>query len=246
MFASHYHADHSTQTFLPRIPSPLSPISANSQIHGRYSSPSSYMSDASSEKTRPQTRGKQGWSKRAANLKKAPSSLSKSDELKERRRRMFLQKVRDGREEGRWERRGEDIMRLDFMQRQRAWEAEQEREASSLPFDPAEEEGEEREAFVLPMSSNAMQISAPASQLRPEEEVDEVLLREEEEMEALLSLMAKEEVEGETSSQQLWSDIDDDYDALFSEVMEHDEDRQQQLYSAGVVREDGSEAMDVS
>lgn len=40
-------------------------------------------------------------------VKKAP--VAKQDELKERRRSMFLKKVRDGREDKRWESRGEDV-----------------------------------------------------------------------------------------------------------------------------------------
>ena len=40
-------------------------------------------------------------------VKKAPSP--KQDELKERRRNMFLRKVQDGREEKRFEARGEDV-----------------------------------------------------------------------------------------------------------------------------------------
>lgn len=49
--------------------------------------------------------GKVEWSKRP--VKKAPSP--KQEELKERRRRMFLRKVKEGREERRWENRGEDV-----------------------------------------------------------------------------------------------------------------------------------------
>lgn len=40
-------------------------------------------------------------------VKKAPSP--KPDELKERRRKLFLRKVQDGREERRFEARGEDV-----------------------------------------------------------------------------------------------------------------------------------------
>lgn len=40
-------------------------------------------------------------------VKKAPSP--KQDELKERRRSMFLKKVRDGRDDKRFEARGEDV-----------------------------------------------------------------------------------------------------------------------------------------
>lgn len=65
-------------------------------------------SDAESEKSfRSSTSAKDNipYSKRA--VKKAPSP--KQDELKERRRSMFLKKVRDEREEKRFEARGEDV-----------------------------------------------------------------------------------------------------------------------------------------
>jgi hypothetical protein len=41
------------------------------------------------------------------NVKKAPSP--RTDELRERRRGAFLRRVREGRDEGRWESRGEDV-----------------------------------------------------------------------------------------------------------------------------------------
>ncbi|TKA81555.1 hypothetical protein B0A55_02998 [Friedmanniomyces simplex] len=249
MLAPSRYPDHSTATtsttttnvfaLRPPIPSPLSPRSAN--IHGRYPA---YMSSSpsSGDKTpQPQVQphpqyqqhnGKQAWAKRP--VKKAPSP--RQDDLKETRRRLFLRNVREGREDRRWAQRGEDIMRLDFVQRQRAWEAEQARDARYLGTEPIEEEdeGEEEAAlYELPSSSSntAMQMSShPASQQQPmpeqEEELEAVLQREQEEMEALLSYMPMHEQEGSgmegvhdaQSAGNLWSD-DDDYDALFSEVM---------------------------
>lgn len=125
---------------------------------------------------------------------------------------------------------GLQIMRLDFVQRQRAWEAERAREAPALPSDPVEEDEDGEELGELPSSGNAMQTAAEStlpSQRMPDDEVDEVLQREQEEMDALLALIPDtpqdEEEEEEravgTHSQNLWSD-DDDYDALFSEVMD--------------------------
>lgn len=113
-------------------------------------------------------------------------------------------------------------MRLDFVQRQRQWEAEQARNAPQMPSDPPEEEDED---YDLPMSSgNAMQISAPSTQM-PQllyDEVEEVLQRENQELEALLSYMPADEYDGDQHSEHhLWSD-DDDYDALFSELMEQE------------------------
>lgn len=121
-------------------------------------------------------------------------------------------------------------MRMDFMQRQRQWESEQARSAPLLPADPPEED----EDLDAPLSSSAMQISQPyASQYSMvEEEADEVAQREKEELEALLSYLPEEE-EGlpdqsnafadETNahggSQEHFGSDDDDYDALFSDLM---------------------------
>jgi len=155
------------------------------------------------------------------------AKVPKQDELKEKRRHMFLRKVKEGREDKRWESRGEDIMRLDFMQRQRAWEAELAREAPMIPSDPAEPEEEEgEEGFKLPTSSNEMQISQTSEPPR-EDEADEIAQQEEEELEALLEYMPRRHAGptpselNETHYEHLWSD-DDDYDALFSELVESD------------------------
>lgn len=125
-------------------------------------------------------------------------------------------------------------MRMDFMQRQRQWESEQARSAPLLPSDPPEED----EDVDVPMSSNTTRISQPrASQYSmPEEEADEVAQREREELEALLSYLPSEEevmaqlpeqqkyvqnkayAQGE--SQEHFGSDDDDYDALFSDLMQ--------------------------
>ena len=60
---------------------------------------------SSDEKSKHDGENSVPFSKRA--VKKAPSP--KQDELKERRRKLFLKKVQDGREEKRYEVRGEDV-----------------------------------------------------------------------------------------------------------------------------------------
>lgn len=134
------------------------------------------------------------------------------------------------------------IMRLDFVQRQKKWEAEQARSAPLLPSDAPEEEEEDLD-FSLPLSSNdAMQISAPSSQWHATpEEADEVARRESEELEALLSMLPGEEAGllqhqaqqpqsyephqshqvDEQMSEHFGSD-DDDYDALFTDFINAD------------------------
>jgi len=149
-------------------------------------------------------------------------------------------------------------MRLDFMQRQRAWEAERAREAPRLPSDPPEEEYEDSEHdYELSTLSGTMQSSAQMTLSQPvfapEEVVDEVAQREDEELEALLSYMPGEEGDGKvpttSGSDHLWSDDgdDDDYDALFSELMDCDGEQKQQSTSSRqqtTAQSDG--AMDLS
>lgn len=120
-------------------------------------------------------------------------------------------------------------MRLDFMQRQRAWEAERAREAPLIPSDPPEpeEEEEEEKKFGLPTSSNAMQISQ-TSEPPQEDEANEIAQQEQQELEALLEYMPGEHLgrdpteRNETHHEHLWSDDDDEYDTLFSELVESD------------------------
>ena len=130
------------------------------------------------------------------------------------------------------------MLRLDFYQRQRQWEAEQALSAPTLPFEAPDEEGEDEEMGELPGSSPAMQVSAPATQQEDVDvdEVDAVLARESEEVAALLEFMHNEE--GDGGSEGLWSE-GEDYDALFSELVEKEEG------GAGEVHEQG-EAMDMS
>ena len=91
--------------------------------------------------------------------------------------------------------------------------------------------------------------AAPSTQLLPlpEDEVDEVLQREDEELEALLSYMPtdRDTAESDRQSEHLWSD-DDDYDALFSEFMEKDAMTGQQNTTLPVLPSLEYEAMDMS
>ncbi|KAI7551433.1 hypothetical protein KC331_g2556 [Hortaea werneckii] len=216
-----YPHDCAAHAFRPHVPSPLSPRSTN--IYGRRPDIFFMNEEAVNREERKLQPGRfTTQPKREVRKAKVP----KQDELKEKRRHMFLRKVKEGREDKRWESRGEDIMRLDFMQRQRAWEAEQAREAPLIPSDPPEPEEEEEEEFELPTSSNAMQISQTSEPPR-EDEADEIAQQEEQELEALLEYMPGEHrgrnptERNEMHHEHLWSD-DDEYDALFSELVESD------------------------
>lgn len=115
-------------------------------------------------------------------------------------------------------------MRLDFVQKQKAWEAERARDAPSLPFEMVEEE---EDGIFLPTSNsgiNGLQIPAPANQQTLlDDEIDDLIRREVEEVQALLAYIpsTEDEERNDARTDHLWSD-DDDYDALFSEMLEQE------------------------
>lgn len=122
-------------------------------------------------------------------------------------------------------------MRLDFMRARRDWEASLAKDAPLLPSGPPEPD-EDENAYKLPTfsSGKSMQISLPSTQLqvlKEEEEVDEMAQMEDRALEALLEMMPESHDgnDGKWSErgqeQNLWSD-DDDYEELFSELMERD------------------------
>lgn len=154
-------------------------------------------------------------------------------------------------------------MRLDFVRARRDWEASLARDAPLLPSDAPEPEEEENEDdYDLPTfsSGNSMQMSQPSTQpqlpvLKEEEEVDEMAQMEDQELEALLEMMPEsldgsvEDGHGKPQEQNLWSDDGEDYEELFSELMERDDviasQGQQQGLSQHAEPADG-EAMDMS
>lgn len=102
MLATSSYANSGPHAFLPAVPSPLSPRSAN--IYGRRRDAFMSASKSADEKEQKQV-ASVPFSKRT--VKKTPSP--KQDELKERRRNLFLKKVKEGREDKRFEARGEDV-----------------------------------------------------------------------------------------------------------------------------------------
>ena len=133
------------------------------------------------------------------------------------------------------------------MQRQRQWEAQLLRDAPSNSAELVEDEDtyaeEDTDAeYTLPIStssSNRMMLCAPSTQ-RPilDYEIDEVEQREREELEALLSYMPAEYEQAD----HLYSD--DDYDALFNEIIEQENPRPAELSESQSF--DAGEAMDTS
>ncbi|EME84205.1 uncharacterized protein MYCFIDRAFT_210814 [Pseudocercospora fijiensis CIRAD86] len=207
----------SPNCYAPTHPSPLSPLSAN--IYGRPRHMSNTTTNAPEKSALNQGESQTRESKPSAPIfqstsaprtpfsqrpiKRAPTS--NPDTFKDKRRSNFLRKVSNQREERRYEARGEDFMRLDFMQRQRAWEAEQEKEANLVASSQKEEDESE---FELPGWDDYVQ--APA------DEVEEFVKDEEAELEAMLENVPQQD-QGEGSG--MWSDGATDYNELFDEVM---------------------------
>lgn len=153
------------------------------------------------------------------------------------------------------------MQRLEFYRQQRAWEAEQSRAAPDLRWDVPDEEFEEFQDDVaeLPASSwtgSAMQFSQPPRPSQPQDEVDEVMAREDEELAALLENMPEDSMQGTgfdgDGASELFGSDDEDYDALFSELIERGrfgteqqqgQQQQQQQFTTDV---EGGEAMDMS
>lgn len=98
MLATPRPPSSSPHAFLPAIPSPLSPRSAN--IYGR--NQRHFMSDPPKSHN---DNDATPFSKRA--VRKAPTPIP--DALREKRRGMFLRKVEESRQDRRFESRGEDV-----------------------------------------------------------------------------------------------------------------------------------------
>jgi hypothetical protein len=157
-------------------------------------------------------------------------------------------------------------MRLDFVQRQKKWEAEQARMAHSLPLDAPEEEEDELDVeggnWGLPGSSgNAMQMSSSQWDAAPEE-ADEVARRESEELEELLSLLPgdasgpHQQYQQHQHRQQKYPQAprqddhfgsdDDDYDALFSDFINEEAHGMPEGNNIDHTAPSGDDAMDMS
>ncbi|RFU25327.1 hypothetical protein B7463_g11023, partial [Scytalidium lignicola] len=136
---------------------------------------------------------------------------------RETRRKLFLKKVRSNSEDKRWAMRGGDdeMMRTIWIAEQRRLAEKQVREAMAVP---CEREEEEIEILDAPSDKRALD----------EIMADEVARKEEEELEALLSLMDESDMIDPIpnhQNRQLSSDItygsdDEDYDSIFRDVIQ--------------------------
>jgi hypothetical protein len=158
------------------------------------------------------------------------------------------------------------IMRLDFVQRQKQWEAEQARSAPLLPSDAPEDEDEEDLSHMV-FSGDATQTSMSFSQWQATpEEADEIAQMEDEELEALLSFLPGEgndlpqqhnnqpiQDQGQGQDQQgnepmsdHFGSDDDDYDSLFSDFINAEAHGQAEQSSGSQADASSGDAMDMS
>ncbi|CAO2658590.1 Nn.00g063130.m01.CDS01 [Neocucurbitaria sp. VM-36] len=176
--------------YTPPRPSPLTECSANAAPRLFDFS----MASQSSEKKPPVQQ----------RVYKANPIIQTRDATAKRRRDMFFRRVQNGREDKKWEARGEQIQQLDFVSERKRWEAEKARQA---PPEHEDIDEEVLEDMTLPESPKH------ASQLEEMTEADHIAAQEEYELQQLIALM---EQDSDTRSQHYGSD-DEDYDSIFME-----------------------------
>lgn len=164
-------------------------------------------------------------------IKQSPFSQRANDPksreaARDTRRKLFLQQVAQKRDEQRFEERGDHLLRLDWKGERRRWEDEKAKSASSWSDQPEEVED-------IPLASQPELTFPPASQINAmstpdeamqgqsaeeeEKEAERLRQQEEGEIEELLALMDEE---GSQHSSRYGSE--DEYDGIFSELIEDD------------------------
>ncbi|KAK7512067.1 hypothetical protein IWZ03DRAFT_51054 [Phyllosticta citriasiana] len=153
---------------------------------------------------------------------------SGSDAVRERRRDMFLRRVANDRDDRRWAARSEQILRLDYVQRQKRWEAEMARRAPKAAEPPSDEDDDDTDAMwegqeddvVASSQATNWSYQRPLSQQQRseslEQEADVVAQQEDAELEALLDMMEEEEQGQDDDGPAFGSD--DEYDHIFDEA----------------------------
>ncbi|KAF2229360.1 hypothetical protein EV356DRAFT_455981 [Viridothelium virens] len=145
-----------------------------------------------------------------------------------RRRDVYLKQVQDRRNDKSWAARGDQILQLDYVSERKKWEAEMAQSAPP-PEEPPEEEADlpvysSQGPFF--MSQTTPQNSQPSCD--DAREIDDIERQQQEDLEALLSLMETEEEQGQArqaqDSQRYGSD-DEDYDSIFLGLMNDGEQK---------------------
>ncbi|KAH8821146.1 hypothetical protein F5884DRAFT_76111 [Xylogone sp. PMI_703] len=222
IMSSPVHIHPQNHTFSPIVSSPLSwqskssPLSPHNtncshQFYNHMTSPT-----PSSRSKSPHQSTETPFSKRT--IKPNPLLQRSGSDGREARRKLFLKKVRSNSEDKRWEKRGgeDEMMRTIWIAEQRRLAEKQAREAMAIPS-----EREEEELEIL----NALTDARTLDEIM----ADEVARKEEEELEALLSLMNEPDMANAAQNQQNRSSYDtaygsdeEDYDLLFENVIQNE------------------------
>ncbi|KAH3969852.1 hypothetical protein HBH64_151750 [Parastagonospora nodorum] len=137
---------------------------------------------------------------------KANPVIQTRDAATKRRRDMFFKRVQNGREDKKWEARGEQIQQLDFVSERKRWEAEKARQAPKEDDNMVEQIIEDAPlpdwTSPLPQSTHEMI------------EADYIAAQEEYELQQMIAAMEEQDQENDAASQHFGSD-DEDYDQLF-------------------------------
>jgi hypothetical protein len=154
---------------------------------------------------------------------------ARADDAREARRKLFLQRVAQDRDEQRYTERGDFLLRLDFNRERRLLEENYKRDAPSWEgVDNGEEEqvvlsgaAVDDESKDTPHSFTDDASVAKSSQLeqqhQPPDDETLLLVAEEEELENLVSML-DEPAPVTTSESPRYSSDEDEFDALFTEA----------------------------
>ncbi|MCJ1283383.1 hypothetical protein MMC26_002711 [Xylographa opegraphella] len=123
-----------------------------------------------------------------------------------KRRNQFFKKVRQNGEDRSWEVRGEQILRTDFLSRQKQWEEEQARRARELAASP---EDEDMVAGEVPDSSQDVDL------------VEQFLSQEHQDLQATISMLDNERQHkpAQTATTDYGSE-DEEYDQFLMDIVQ--------------------------
>ncbi|PVH93418.1 hypothetical protein DM02DRAFT_661989 [Periconia macrospinosa] len=166
-----------------------------------------------------------------------PNPLVKTrDVATQKRRELFFRRVQKNRDDKKWGARGEQIQCMDYISERKRWEADKARRAPNI-----EEEIEDEEE-LMDAASSYLSSSAP----QPEEIIEEAeYLCEQEEWELQQLIASMEEDEADNVSQHFGSD-DEDYDAIFTQVLSSAEVQQSQPDSGSTSYPTDTDEMDMT
>ncbi|KAL8826907.1 MAG: hypothetical protein Q9191_003510 [Dirinaria sp. TL-2023a] len=148
--------------------------------------------------------------------------LERRENASVRRRNFFLNRVKEAGEDKRWQVRGDQMLRKDFISQKKQWEEEMARNAPEGLETPEEDESEAH-GDDYGRNGNYMNFAVIeySYKLAEAEMVDDVLSQENQELEALLSLNSQENRaidDQQHAMSDFGSDVDE-YDSIFLDAL---------------------------